>query len=292
MVVVTLSATTLAGDEKCMRFTVQKTKTLGRLMKLFGEKCGMTLTKAVDLTGKWVPLSTMLVEDGAYRLRRGISAKVITLEREEQRRRHVAEEVVPRLWRATTIRAVDGRNRDQLYESLDHFGITLAPEYARSCTVGQLGCACSHLAVWETIRETTLILEDDVVLPDDFDKLFDDVMDDLDMDFDLVYLFHHPECRPPDLVRKSPRLVEGFPTWGTVAYVVSPRGASRLLKSLSHRTHDKPIDRHIMDLLDLDVVCADPPLVSTAGIRNPLQPPHLTKLGSTVWGAPRLIDLE
>jgi glycosyl transferase family 25 len=57
---------------------------------------------------------------------------------------------------------------------------------------GQLGCALSHISVMNLIKnqneEYGLILEDDVIIPHNFDKIFKDLMKDSPKNWDVIFL--------------------------------------------------------------------------------------------------------
>ena len=303
--VVTLHASGPLLRKRSVRFKVgpkQQERRLGHLLKLFSKKEEDTLRLVLKnpKSGKRIPMTATVDEDiRDVLVRCEIAAYVVLLENDAKRCAHVHEEVLPRLidFSASTTAAVDGTNSEVLHSSLEKFNISLTPQYARSCRVGQLGCACSHIALWSRIaretRELTLVLEDDVVLVESFSQRLDDVLDDIDGTWDILYLFHHPECQPPDLVTRSRLVVNGFPTWGTVAYVLSRSGAQKLLHRLANTAHDKAIDLKIMDLVrerEITTFVAMPPLCATAGLMNPTHSAHLTKLGTTVWDSPRLLD--
>lgn len=57
---------------------------------------------------------------------------------------------------------------------------------------GQIGCALSHLAVMSKIKNQRekygLILEDDVMVPDNFEKIFDDLKEYFPEEWDIIFL--------------------------------------------------------------------------------------------------------
>lgn len=218
---------------------------------------------------------------------------VIVLERDERRVAHVRHRVLPRLPSPVVRPAVDGADASALHAALRRHRICLDPDYARTCTVGQLGCACSHLDAWKIAANSpaSVVLEDDVVLQDDFEARLEEVLTDAaDLDWDWIYLFYHPECKHHLPIPGKKSIQAGFETWGTVAYVVSQAGAAKLLKAACDAVHEAPIDHVIMRLVRTSVLrtlCATDLLVTTAGQLNPLRPAG--DLGSNVWGTPTLL---
>ena len=149
-------------------------------------------------------------------------------------------------------RAVDGLELNDSILSV--YGVKLYTDWKnadartvfhnRDLTVGELGCALSHWILWRRIDDdayqTTLILEDDAALPPGIGPLIDDHLLELDRlmpDWDLCYVGRKrvltpPYCKdPPEPeVHLSERFVIPAHSWCTHAYVVSQKGARRLLE--------------------------------------------------------------
>lgn len=224
---------------------------------------------------------------------------VIVLNRDLKRVDHVNRSVLPKLSAPQVTPAVDGSHADALHGALRQHRIRLAPEYARTCTVGQLGCTCSHLNVWRLVADSeqvAIVLEDDVVLCDDFEYRVQQVLAEAsDVDWDWIYFFYHAECKQDLPIHGKHYVQRGFPTWGTVAYALTTAGAAKLIQAASEAAHEAPIDHIIMRLVregELRTLCATELLVTTAGQINPLQPAACSSLGSNVWGTPKLLELS
>ena len=102
---------------------------------------------------------------------------------------------------------------------------------------GSLGCALSHIQAWERVLDQGwqygLIFEDDVILTDTFVEELHARMPEVPSDFDLLYL--GSGLTAPHHVRAfvSTHLFEPhYPREGMYAYVISARGAHKLLKHL------------------------------------------------------------
>ena len=120
----------------------------------------------------------------------------------------------------------------------------------RLLTRGAIGCAVTHLALWEQRAQAddphdiSIIIEDDATLCSDFDrrmggvaKALSSLRGDVDgeLRWDLCYLGHYP--RPPGagaVLGEAPaeglRQVTGSGVYGLFAYAISRRGARSLLK--------------------------------------------------------------
>jgi len=123
----------------------------------------------------------------------------------------------------------------------------------QTCTPGALGCALSHIALWKVCaaagHESTLIVEDDVVLCDNFKDRLASVLDHAPRDFDILllgyldpstsqtYAFSPQEDRlgTPGTAGKdtaeTPDIVDMPRFYGTHAYVISKQGALKLRKA-------------------------------------------------------------
>jgi GR25 family glycosyltransferase involved in LPS biosynthesis len=220
---------------------------------------------------------------------------VVTLARDDARVRHTETYTRRRLPEAEVFEAVDGAS-PALAAFLRARAITLAPAWAKACTVGQLGCMCSHMALWRKVVDDGLdhavVLEDDVLVADGFRTEVANILGELPALWDHCYLFHHPQCKR-DLPLAGARHVQrAFETWGTVAYVVSRRGAEKLLARTEGASCAKAIDETMMGLVrdgELNSYCALRTLTGTAGQINPMQPTADSRLGSNVWGSPKLL---
>lgn len=99
-------------------------------------------------------------------------------------------------------------------------------------TYGSLGCALSHLLILQECCEADkpyLILEDDIIINDLENKLFD-CIEELPKDFDLLYLGLHqlPHLNKDQSYSKNLYIPTGL-TCGTFGMIISPVGAKKIL---------------------------------------------------------------
>ncbi|KAJ8603277.1 hypothetical protein CTAYLR_006966 [Chrysophaeum taylorii] len=272
----------------------------GRLLGAFARHVGRD---AADLSlergRSVVALDEIAAADETLFVRERLPAYVIVLRRDARRVEHVQRRILPLVSSAKTIDAVDGADAPALVSALRRNDVRLSPDYARTATVGQLGCACSHIDVWRRVADAlgpTVVLEDDASPVDDFaTKLENLLLEARDLEWDWIYLFYHPDCHRHLPIPDKSQVQRAFQTWGTVAYVLAPRGATVLLREARDAAHDGPIDHLVMRLARdgaLRTLCATHILAATSGQLNPLHPPHLTPLGSNVWGTPTLLDQQ
>ena len=135
--------------------------------------------------------------------------------------------------------AVDGRRlapeppwRIDGLPPVRHWPHWIDPYARRAMTLGEVGCSLSHVLVWQYIAGRdypVLVLEDDATpvepLIDDLPLLFEDLSH---IDFDLCVLGQRNTPGPKWLLGRHVHLVDYHPVW-TLAYLLTPRGAHRLL---------------------------------------------------------------
>lgn len=141
-------------------------------------------------------------------------------------------------------------------------------QYFKPLVNGEKGCYASHIQAWKKLLSSSakamVVLEDDVVLDRNFQKIVHAIAE-LDEQWDMVKLMGRPQTEK--ILQQAPltsehhliqyRRVPSF----TAAYVVSRKGAQKLLKS--RRPFGRPID---IDLRfwwenDLQVLGVFPPVV-------------------------------
>lgn len=175
-----------------------------------------------------------------------INTFIILLGRDERRRRNVQRTVVDGGLDAEIFPAVDGLELTSAdVERLIRRG-RLDADRAAFLKRGQIACALSHVRVLERVLvrglERALVLEDDVRLEPDFARRLGAALRETPADFDLLYLYDgNPDSSTP--VPGASRVrASGYPL-GTVAYAVSRKGASRILKLIV------PIRDHLDEML-------------------------------------------
>lgn len=99
----------------------------------------------------------------------------------------------------------------------------------RSGSPGEKGCAASHLLIWKQLvessdRDLLFVVEDDCVPHSQFSELFPQYWAATPMDFDLVMVGNQISASFQD-----PMLVVQ-PTYCTHAYIISKKGARKLLE--------------------------------------------------------------
>jgi glycosyl transferase, family 25 len=179
--------------------------------------------------------------------------------------------------------AVDGR-KIQL-EDLIKYNLAVAD--LKYYTAGALGCALSHRALWQrciAADRSMIICEDDAILRSDFETILPQLIDRFPVDWDVVLLGYNLDSATslelfPGVVMHSvfsafagkvpneediatfvgvktiPSLLALHHAFGTCAYLISPKGARRLLKicfPLSNRSIYIPSLRRTIVSFGLD----------------------------------------
>ena len=136
-------------------------------------------------------------------------------------------------------KGIDGSNIDKSF--LDRENIKIRsnwknPYTKNVITKGEIGCALSHIKIWETIIERnykyTLIIEDDIVFENNFVekvKGYFNQINNLNFDFDLFYLSR--KSFEPDLAKYSDNIYKPNFSYWTCGYILSFNGALKLINS-------------------------------------------------------------
>ena len=146
---------------------------------------------------------------------------------------------------------------------------------AVTLTKGAVGCALSHIDIWRKAAEASpnelfVVLEDDVRLHYDFDAHFELAMAIVPDDFSVLYLGTQYYAN-----RKAVKTVTGTDkvsltlekltgnNYGTFGYVISPKGASKLLENVFPLKVQ--VDSYMISKVEsgeLDAYTVSPPLLT------------------------------
>jgi len=168
------------------------------------------------------------------------SVAVIHLTRRHERRRRLSAALGRHGFeRVAWLQAVDGRELDpappwqaaSLPPAMP-WENWIDPYARRAMTLGEVGCALSHVLAWQHIVRDGypwLVIEDDAMPVEPLVDSLPMVLHDLDyLEFDLCYLAQRNDPGPKPLAGRHIHVVDYHPLW-TLAYLLSPQGAQKLL---------------------------------------------------------------
>ncbi|KAA0721734.1 Procollagen galactosyltransferase 1 [Triplophysa tibetana] len=168
---------------------------------------------------------------------------MINLHRRSDRRERMLRSLYEQEITCKIITAVDGKALN--LSQIQTLGIEMLPGYSdpyhgRPVTKGEMGCFLSHYNVWKEIVDrglnVSLVIEDDLRFEVFFKRRLQNLMSEIEtqgLDWDLIYIgrkrmqVEHPEKSVP----KIHNLVVADYSYWTLAYMISLRGAQKLLRA-------------------------------------------------------------
>jgi GR25 family glycosyltransferase involved in LPS biosynthesis len=141
-----------------------------------------------------------------------------------------------------------------------------------------------------------IILEDDVKIYNNFNKIIDTIYENLPVKFDYVHLFIHPDKQNIlYLEGKDGDIIPAEDNFGTVAYIISLRGAKRLVKLTELLKIQAPVDRQINFCIRHNFIKAfmvKKPFLLTQGEIMPNRGIYDNSFKSTIWYSKKLKDTK
>ncbi|XP_056624585.1 procollagen galactosyltransferase 1 [Triplophysa dalaica] len=168
---------------------------------------------------------------------------MINLRRRSDRRERMLRSLYEQEITCKIITAVDGKALN--LSQIQTLGIEMLPGYSdpyhgRPVTKGEMGCFLSHYNIWNEIVDrglnVSLVIEDDLRFEVFFKRRLQNLMSEIEsqgLDWDLIYIgrkrmqVEHPEKSVP----KIHNLVVADYSYWTLAYMISLRGAQKLLRA-------------------------------------------------------------
>jgi GR25 family glycosyltransferase involved in LPS biosynthesis len=148
---------------------------------------------------------------------------------------------------------------------------------------GVIGCALSHLAIWEKLladpdNDYYIVLEDDITLNKDFSKYIA-AMKDIFYEKDVVFLGYHMKNdlrekfkflynRDDGSELKIAKLTEKLFFGGTIGYSINKLGAKKLLENSKNHGIQRAIDYFMVDSKNVDYWETRPQLVFSECVQN------------------------
>lgn len=130
-------------------------------------------------------------------------------------------------WESPALRLPLLKERLELYSAVN--GNTLKND--TQLRNGELGCSMSHAGIWKDALSNgyqyILVFEDDVLLDEQFELKLNHVLQEIQGNFDWVYLYNTWDYRPAEPF--SDKLEKVIASLGTQAYLLNTKAISRLL---------------------------------------------------------------
>jgi SAM-dependent methyltransferase len=155
---------------------------------------------------------------------------IINLDRRPDRLQHAREQLA-RI-------GITGARRFQAFDGHRLQLTSHRPEWVR---MGAVGCYLSHVALLKQAqarRAPYVIVEDDLVLADDFQDAFAAFLGEVPEDWDVLHLPGGEHCTPPLLLGPNHSRLVG--TWGTTMSFLRLPAIDRMLEEVD--SLDRPID--------------------------------------------------
>jgi len=160
----------------------------------------------------------------------------IVLQKDKERVQHIKNLIKKfNIQNYELISAVDG-SKLNMEEIIKNNYITY--EKINKLKKGEIGCAMSHILLWERFLKNTnenifIVFEDDVYLDKNFKNNLINYIKNLPKDFDISQLLiHDAQKRRFNSSKNVNKYVkEGYPQYGTVGYIISRKGIKNLLQN-------------------------------------------------------------
>ena len=203
---------------------------------------------------------------------------VISLPRETKRRQHIRHEFGKQ---NISFSFFDAVTPDRIEEVAKKFNIALDRSTKAKLSDGEIGCALSHIVLWDLVLENNLdyinIFEDDVHLGENAKELLE--VDYLSDDIDVLKLEANGKMffRDPKPVKCHRNIYPiTFKQSGCAGYTVTTKGAKYLLEQVKNKLLDIPIDSLVfedfLNLKDYKIVQLSPGICVQDFVVHPDKP--------------------
>ena len=224
---------------------------------------------------------------------------IISLEKNTDRNEYINKEIIPKISNHIKCKAFDGENDDP-NPILEENNLIIAEHFIEKCNSGQLGCFLSHFHIWKYVLDNKLdyaiILEDDVKIYKNFNRIINTIFDNLPKKFDYVHLFTHPDKQKEEyLLSPEGDITNAQDNFGTVAYLLSIRGAKKLIKLTQLLKIQAPLDRQINYYIEhnfLNAYQVKRPFITTQGEIMPNRAMFDNAFKSNIWYSKKLKEIN
>ena len=171
---------------------------------------------------------------------------VVNLKRREDKRNHMINEFNKLKDHGINLNhtffdAIDGSDDHILSKFNFKIPNWYDPNSGKAMTRGEIGCALSHYLIWEDIiysvnsklldeKSTFLILEDDVIFPNDAMNNFNKYMEEVIYPYDMMYI-HRKALHLESEKKMSLHINKANKSYWTCGYMLTYNGAQKLINS-------------------------------------------------------------
>lgn len=166
---------------------------------------------------------------------------VINLKRRPDRKKHFIETNTT-LTDYSFVEAVDGEDNLSSYKTRPGW---IDPFQKRDIIATEIACFLSHRNMWQKcveLDEPIYVIEDDAII--NVERWDEEFYDHTIKYWDLLYLQRN-ENEPENTIKVSDRLERPWYPYNTTAYVISPKGARKLLNTNILEEGIIPVDEYI-----------------------------------------------
>lgn len=108
------------------------------------------------------------------------------------------------------------------------------PYTSKAMTKGEIGCALSHYFIWKEMLEkdidNLIILEDDIIIDNNFDKLLEKYRSQINEEYDMLYLGRKAINKETEVFLTDNIVKPKYSYW-TCGYLLKKSGAKKLIES-------------------------------------------------------------
>lgn len=178
-----------------------------------------------------------------------IPKKIILLLRDPKRVDHVEQQVKPHLKSLKIVPAIDAKSPNAIEFYSQNNQIPVVNPIRR----GKIGCAFSHQNIWKdlnlSLSPSYIVLEDDIQPNQSSERIIDQILEELPVTFDIVFLYVSDQYyRPGTKIEGKRFLIEPYYHQHLSAYLISKKGANKLLNLI--KMIDHPIEIMINQLVE------------------------------------------
>ncbi len=182
-----------------------------------------------------------------------IHKRVILLLRDKKRVEHYDHNLKPNLKLLKIFPAIDAMTP----HAIDNYVKMNQTPILRPIRAGKIGCAFSHLSLWKelllNLYPCLMILEDDVIPNQKYNESITNILSELPVTFDLLFLFisskYYRNDNTVQLNQKS-YINKAYYTEDISAYIISRKGASTLLQNI--KSIGEPLEMMINKEIERD----------------------------------------